>query len=169
MTILSSESDTVFYHGFLVHFLVLCRDSTVAPRTGQKLLTLFAMEKHIVFYHGFFENWTRFWSRRQRRITARPSSNSASDFWRTASNSLACIGIVCCTALAALSASFYIEFLSSPVPNPPALAREAQPKQVPISSKTLLVPRGLGLTIDNIQLHFENRPFFSVSPSPFWF
>lgn len=91
VTILSTESHTVFYHGFLVHFLVLCRDSTVAPRTGQKLLTLFAMEKHIVFYHGFFENWTRFWSRRQRRHTARPSSNSESDFWRTASNSLACI------------------------------------------------------------------------------
>ena len=91
VTILSTESHTIFYHGFLVHFLVLCRDSTVAPRTDKKLLTFFTMEKHIVFYHGFFENWTRFWSPRQRRRTARPSSNSASDFERTASNSLVCV------------------------------------------------------------------------------
>ena len=63
----------------------------MAPWTDQKLLTLFTMDKHIVFYHGFFENWTRFWSRRQHRHTARPSSNFASDFERTASNSVACI------------------------------------------------------------------------------
>ena len=75
----------------LVHFLVLCRDSTLAPRASQKCVEVFVAEKYIAFYHGFFENWTRFWSRRQRRHTARPSSNSASDFWRTASNSLACI------------------------------------------------------------------------------
>ena len=76
VTVLGTENDIDFYHGFLGCFWVLCRESVLLPRIGRKCVANSGTENDTDFCHGFLNISTRFWSRRQRRNRARPSSNS---------------------------------------------------------------------------------------------
>ena len=76
MAFFGTENGIDFYHGFLKRFLVLCRDSILLPRTGQKCVADFGTENYTDFCHGFLKISTWFWDRRQRRNSARPSPNS---------------------------------------------------------------------------------------------
>ena len=76
VTVFGTENDIDFYHGFLGCFLVLCRESILLPRMGQKCVANSGTENDTDFSHGFLNISTWFWGRRQRRNRARPSSNS---------------------------------------------------------------------------------------------
>ena len=60
VAISGTENDIDFYHGFLVLFLALCRDSILLPSTGQKCVTDFGMENDTDFCHGFLKISTWF-------------------------------------------------------------------------------------------------------------
>ena len=60
VTVFGTENDIDFYHGFLVRFLVLCRDSILLPSTRQKCVTDFGTENDTDFCHGFLKISTWF-------------------------------------------------------------------------------------------------------------